>query len=398
MEDKDRLTSLDEDQLNRLARSLGASIAEAVVEELEKSEKIIQLNELLDALQSQLSGLHQVIKNFSDQGMRRTTQQAETRPPVLPSMANNSPASLIRKRTKTVSRPTVSYRSNPRRSRNAGQTCSEPGCERPARSRGLCSKHYQRMRYRERKIEAKQTSADPLPPPPAQQPAPASGRDSREEGGTRGIFATLYADKGRKVLASLINQLRFNRRDLVERLNEMYAGMPGVPLEEDDVIRTVHYHHLGDALQKREGEIVCRQLTKQRGSMGKTAQKMKLSTKKLSSRIEELGLIEETLRIRNRFKEEILEKSSFSERLDLALTKEKYLEDLGIENEVDRSLRRELDEQLERLSLQQRENSKSAICEALSLDSARYRRLVRRFGLDDLEEKEDDKLSVERSQ
>lgn len=33
-------------------------------------------------------------------------------------------------------------------------TCSEPGCGRPARARGLCSKHYQRLRYREKRSNA----------------------------------------------------------------------------------------------------------------------------------------------------------------------------------------------------------------------------------------------------
>lgn len=39
-------------------------------------------------------------------------------------------------------------------SSRAGQSkpvCREPGCNRPARARGLCSKHYQRLRYREKR-------------------------------------------------------------------------------------------------------------------------------------------------------------------------------------------------------------------------------------------------------
>jgi hypothetical protein len=30
--------------------------------------------------------------------------------------------------------------------------CAAPGCERPARARGLCSAHYQRVRYQEKKL------------------------------------------------------------------------------------------------------------------------------------------------------------------------------------------------------------------------------------------------------
>lgn len=37
--------------------------------------------------------------------------------------------------------------------------CSEPGCDRPARSRGLCSKHYQRLRYREKKAKGNTDNA-----------------------------------------------------------------------------------------------------------------------------------------------------------------------------------------------------------------------------------------------
>jgi len=39
-----------------------------------------------------------------------------------------------------------------------GRTCSEPDCDLPSRARGLCSKHYQRLRYAEKRaVEAGET-------------------------------------------------------------------------------------------------------------------------------------------------------------------------------------------------------------------------------------------------
>jgi hypothetical protein len=180
----------------------------------------------------------------------------------------------------------------------------------------------------------------------------------------------------------LINQIRHNRRDLVARVNEVHQGMPGVPLEEEDVMRAVHYHKLGDALRKREGDVICRALTKQRGSLFKTAQAVKLELPALKARITELGLDEGVAHIRNQFRETILDHSSFQERLDLALTREKYLEDLGVEEEVDASLRRELDAQMARLAPGLGgEEAVAAIRTALALDEERTRRLLKRFGL-----------------
>jgi hypothetical protein len=38
--------------------------------------------------------------------------------------------------------------------------CSQPDCELPARARGLCSKHYQRLRYAQKRAEER---GDPVP-------------------------------------------------------------------------------------------------------------------------------------------------------------------------------------------------------------------------------------------
>ena len=261
------------------------------------------------------------------------------------------------------------------------RVCSEPGCERAVRCRNLCALHYQRLRYKERKIENKQANDDPMPPPPPPKRRPAN--KEQKSGGTKGVFAVLYDEKGRRTLAGLINQMKFNRLDLVERLNTQFAGMPGVPLEEEDVLRVVHYHQLGEALHKREGEILCRHLSKQRGSMVKTAQKMKMPTDQLQGRIDELGLVDQVAQVRNEHREKILEGLSFSERLELALTREKYLKDLGIEAELDESLKAEIEIQLTRLGAEtDMAEAEAAIQEALALDEQGYRRMVRRYDLE----------------
>lgn len=88
-------------------------------------------------------------------------------------------------------------------------------------------------------------------------------------------------------------------------------------------------------------------------------------------------------RIRNGFREEVLE-LAFPVRLDLALTREKYLKDLGIEAEVDTSLRDEIAQQLNKLvDGADLEAAGDAVQAALGLDDQRFRRMVRRYDLGD---------------
>ncbi|RME21882.1 MAG: hypothetical protein D6806_13855 [Deltaproteobacteria bacterium] len=361
-------------KIERLIEKLAERLAEGVVKGIVES----------GLLELRASGTNQATG-----GEKKPTAQeppAQQKPQLPPlGIPLSSLASMLRQpsglspqkplpRRRTVSRPTVTYRTSPQREEQKSGTCSEPGCDKPARARGLCTLHYQRLRYRERKIDQKQMSVPLPPPPPARRVTP--------RGGTRAVFALLYEKKGKKVLAGLIHQLKFGRADLVEKLNEQYRGMPGVPLELEDVLRALHYHNLTGALYEREREILCRQLRKQGGSLAKTAQKMKMTSEQLQERMDELGLAEEFTRIRNEFKEQILERSDLKQKLDLALTKEKYLADLGIDKEVDDSIRRELEAAMGRMAQGgSEEETQRFICEELSLDEQRYRRLVRRYGL-----------------
>jgi hypothetical protein len=470
--------------LDEVLDELGFSIADGLVKGLEQSKLIKQLLEVIASLQQRMARLEQQqsLQSRGERTERDLTPKGEAtslEPPPPPRSSSgplHPPANLPqnpatsnvpfglsagpakrttirRPRSKTPSKPTVVYRSDPRASAKSGQeppphpfarqkstgsvaspadpfsfssknlhlsgsrqtsspynyrseainpyaqsgkpitiesvfgeessdeTCAEPGCHRPVRCRGLCSLHYQRVRYKERKIEHKQANDDPLPPPPPvkhQQPL------SKDSDGTRGVFALLYEEKGRRILAGLINQMKFDRVDLVERMNQQFSGMPGVPLNEEDVLRSIHYHKLGDALKKREGEIILRHLNKQRGSLAKTAQKMKIDQELLKGRVDELSLQDEVAQVRNSFREEILEQVAFAERLDLALTKEKYLKDLDIEEEVDTSLQTEIQEQLTKLPpVSEVSEIDEVIQRALSLDEQHYRRMIRRYHLEE---------------
>lgn len=286
--------------VSRLNQSLDGIVQR--IDSLETQSTDTALLERIAELEREVAGL----RAKETAGAQAAKPEAPKAPPVLPANMPRSPSianlpfglsaepprrSPPRRRNRTAVRPTVIYRTDPRTASaakpeakpkpktepqpepapvkdaaletspdqpavaEAGEAiCAEPGCDRPVRCRDLCSLHYQRVRYKERKIEAKQESADPvlLPPPPRRQPSASGGRRAKT-GGTKGVFALLYEDNGRKTLAASINQMKFDRSDLVERLNQQFAGLPGVPLESEDVLRAVHYHKLGEALRQREG-------------------------------------------------------------------------------------------------------------------------------------------------
>jgi hypothetical protein len=378
--------------LDRLLEQWVESSSQALIEALERSRTFRGLAELLETLSQRIETLEARVEALQAEepaaGAARTPAPgpAEPPPPPAPAAAPPAPVPTGRPAPETPVLPVEPARPAPVAPPPAPRlsvplnVSLSPGGQRSLRpkTRGRTTSR-PTVVYRtdpRGKAGPLGPSAIPLPPPKRPQPK------GKKEGGTKGVFALLYDEKGRRTLAGFINQMKFDRRDLVQRLNVQYAGMPGVPLEEEDVMVALHYHQLGDALRKREGVILCRHLAKQRGSLAKTAQAMKVEPERLKSRITELQLEDEVARVRNGFREEVMERTPFAERLALALTREKYLTDLDIVTEVDASLQRELREELDRLPADPNAEARGqALRQKLGLEEQAYRRMVRRYGL-----------------
>ena len=95
-----------------------------------------------------------------------------------------------------------------------------------------------------------------------------------------------------------------------------------------------------------ERELLLSTLEEQRGALGRTAWALRVRPSELVAWAKRLGLTEEVDRIRDRFRREALQPVHWTARLDL-LGKRKYLEDLGVSGDFERSVSEDLRRALE---------------------------------------------------
>jgi hypothetical protein len=129
----------------------------------------------------------------------------------------------------------------------------------------------------------------------------------------------------------------------------------------------------------RERELILATLEENRGALGRAAWALGIRATELLGWVERLGITPEVDRIRDRFRREALQPAHWTARLDLA-GKRKYLDDLGVTADFDRSLTQDLRRALE-VSVSGSEDPTGAVANRLGVSAEALRRTLLRLGL-----------------
>jgi hypothetical protein len=158
----------------------------------------------------------------------------------------------------------------------------------------------------------------------------------------RGRFTQLPAEQpalemlDRNRLEDLIAQ-HGHRPALLRALGSGHApGLTALTLDQ-----ALERAGLLDGLLVRERELILAMLEEHRGALGRAAWALGIRSTELLGWAERLGITAEVDRIRDRFRRDALQPVHWTARLDLA-GKRKYLEDLGVTADFERSLARDL--------------------------------------------------------
>jgi hypothetical protein len=137
-------------------------------------------------------------------------------------------------------------------------------------------------------------------------------------------------------LASLLEQ-HAHRPALLRFLTSARAS----PVTAQLLDRALERAGLLEQAAETERELLLSTLEEQRGALGRAAWALGVRASELSGWAERLGITPALDRIRDRFRREALQPAHWTARLDL-LGKRKYLEDLGVTTDFERSVEADL--------------------------------------------------------
>ncbi|MGO9830542.1 MAG: hypothetical protein ACLPJH_10410 [Myxococcaceae bacterium] len=172
---------------------------------------------------------------------------------------------------------------------------------------------------------------------------------SKEASGTlpRGRFAQLPAEQPslERLSVAQLSDLLVQHAHRPALLRALARGQAqGVSSQALDT--ALERAGLLEGAAQTERELVLSTLEEQRGSLGRAAWALGVRPSELSSWAGRLGLTAAVDRIRDRFRREALQPAHWTARLDL-LGKRKYLEDLGVSADFERSVTEDLRRALE---------------------------------------------------
>jgi hypothetical protein len=156
---------------------------------------------------------------------------------------------------------------------------------------------------------------------------------------------SLESPEGAGLLRARIEQ-HPHRHALRRTLGAEFTGPEGDALGLDELLRTITRHGLAPALFERERESVMGAFAEQRGAIGRAAWVLALRPAELKSLVLDLGLEQAIEGLRERFRREVLSPRNLASLLD-QLGRTRYLEDLGIREQVTQLARSQLRSLLE---------------------------------------------------
>ncbi|MEW5737683.1 MAG: hypothetical protein AB1938_02090 [Myxococcota bacterium] len=240
-----------------------------------------------------------------------------------------------------------------------------------------------------RRRAAGEPRARPAPPPP-QVPATAflprrnlpapRGRFTRIDPSRASIHALLKPD-GRDTVSALVEQVP-HRVALWRTLSQGYLGRAGSELTVADVVGLLDKHRLRERLEAKERDVLLGAVVEQRGAFGKAAKSLGMRPKEFESLLKDLRIAREAKEIKERAIRDALAPRNLAARLELAF-KQRYLEDLGIEERFKERLFAELSALVE--AARAEASTAPALVELLArrhaVDADPLRRTLDLFGL-----------------
>jgi hypothetical protein len=192
--------------------------------------------------------------------------------------------------------------------------------------------------------------SEPRSPTVAERIAPRRrppGQKESAPAAPRGRFTQLPAEQpsleglDAAQLASLLGQHK-HRPALLRFLTSARTS----PVTAQLLDRALERAGLLEQAAETERELLLSTLEEQRGAIGRAAWALGVRANELAGWAERLAIAPEVDRIRDRFRREALQPAHWTARLDL-LGKRKYLEDLGVTSDFERSVEADLRRALE---------------------------------------------------
>lgn len=240
---------------------------------------------------------------------------------------------------------------------------------------------------RARREAAPRVEAEEAPPAPRPGRRPAAPQFGRYVSGppVRRPFAELEAPSGRAIVEDLVTELRANRRQIVERLDALWARPDGRPIGDADFDRLLTRHGLAAWWARVERENLRVLLRQHRGFLPAVRRTLRLDARELQQLLRRYGLEADVAELKERTREDARTERPLADRIAFVADKEEILRDAGVLEELDERNLAALRPAIEAAAAGGASTEPTVVVElarrALGIEPRIWRKAVRRYRL-----------------